>query len=206
MTAASGKAEGGEELLPCPFCGDKPTYTAYPGGVWHSVQCTDGECPGFAGTRHRFSAAEAFGDWNRRTPAPAANGPGEAVMGTAQQQPTGDDVRAALLFCLWHHQGGSSEIGQPIRFALGIGQYEPLTDEQLAIAKGVQSALSTPQPGMVTVPRYLVERASLILDNASQVGVEVKYINGGETPNAKLCRETHLGLDAALRSGEKGTP
>ena len=57
------------------------------------------------------------------------------------QQPTSDDVMAALLFCLWHHQGGNSKIGQPIRLALGIGQDEPLTDEQLAIAERVQSAL-----------------------------------------------------------------
>lgn len=32
-----------------------------------------------------------------------------------------DTARAALLWVLWHHQGGSSDIGQPIRFALGMG-------------------------------------------------------------------------------------
>lgn len=63
----------------------------------------------------------------------------------AQQQPTSQDVRDALLFCLWHHQGGSSKIGQPIRHALGIGQHDHLTDEQLAAAKHVQSALTPPQ-------------------------------------------------------------
>lgn len=61
-------------------------------------------------------------------------------------QPTTDDVRAALLFCLWHHQGGNSKIGQPIRLMLGIGQDEHLTDEQLAIAKSAQSALALSPP------------------------------------------------------------
>lgn len=43
--------------------------------------------------------------------------------------------RAALLWVLWHHQGGSSPVGQAIRFALGMGQFDRLTDEQLAQAK-----------------------------------------------------------------------
>ena len=62
----------------------------------------------------------------------------------AQQQPTSPDVRDALLFCLWHHQGGSSKIGQPIRHALGIGKYERMNDEQLEAAKRVQTALIPP--------------------------------------------------------------
>lgn len=59
-----------------------------------------------------------------------------------KEQPTRDDVRAALIFCLWHHQGGSSKIGQPIRAALGIAPHAHLTDAQLAAAKRVQSALA----------------------------------------------------------------
>ena len=46
-----------------------------------------------------------------------------------------DSARAALLWVLWHHQGASSPIGQPIRFALGMGQHERLTDAQVAQAK-----------------------------------------------------------------------
>lgn len=56
-----------------------------------------------------------------------------------------DPVRAALLFCLWHHQGGSSRIGQAIRLRLGIGEYERLSDDQLATAKAVQAALTAQQ-------------------------------------------------------------
>lgn len=46
-----------------------------------------------------------------------------------------DTARAALLWVLWHHQGGSSQVGQPIRFALGMGQHERLNEHQLAEAK-----------------------------------------------------------------------
>lgn len=56
-----------------------------------------------------------------------------------------DPVRAALLFCLWHHQGWSSRIGQAIRLQLGIGAYEHLSDDQLATAKAVQAALTAQQ-------------------------------------------------------------
>lgn len=43
--------------------------------------------------------------------------------------------RDALLWVLWHHQGGSSPVGQPIRRALGIGRFEHLTAEQVLRAK-----------------------------------------------------------------------
>ena len=46
-----------------------------------------------------------------------------------------DTARAALLWVLWHHQGGSSPVGQPIRFALGMGAHERLNEHQVAEAK-----------------------------------------------------------------------
>lgn len=46
-----------------------------------------------------------------------------------------DTARAALLWVLWHHQGGSSPVGQPIRFALGMGAHDCLTDLHVAEAK-----------------------------------------------------------------------
>lgn len=46
-----------------------------------------------------------------------------------------DTARAALLWVLWHHQGGNSPVGQPIRFALGMGQHDRLNEHQLAEAK-----------------------------------------------------------------------
>ncbi len=46
-----------------------------------------------------------------------------------------DTARAAIAWVLWHHQGGSSPIGQPLRFALGMGDHEPLPDWRIAEAK-----------------------------------------------------------------------
>lgn len=46
-----------------------------------------------------------------------------------------DTARAALLWVLWHHQGGSSPTGQAVRFALGMGQFDRMTADQLAQAK-----------------------------------------------------------------------
>ena len=46
-----------------------------------------------------------------------------------------DTARAALLWVLWHHQGASSPVWQPIRFALGIGAHDRLTDTEIKEAK-----------------------------------------------------------------------
>lgn len=45
------------------------------------------------------------------------------------------DVRAALLFALWHHQGGSSPVGQPIRKMLGMGPFDRMSDADIEAAK-----------------------------------------------------------------------
>lgn len=54
---------------------------------------------------------------------------------TIDHHPKRLQMEAALLWTLYHHQGGSSPIGQPIRRLLGIGQHDPLTAEQLEQAK-----------------------------------------------------------------------
>lgn len=57
------------------------------------------------------------------------------LFATPQQAaPELDRLRALLLWTLYHHQGASSQIGQPIRAALGIGQHHNLTPEQVRIA------------------------------------------------------------------------
>lgn len=53
--------------------------------------------------------------------------------------------------------------------------------------------------GYVSVPRHLVERASVLLQSVSEYGINTKWADGTETPNAKLCRDTHLSLDAAMK-------
>ncbi|ACC71097.1 hypothetical protein PPMP20_04250 [Paraburkholderia phymatum] len=45
-----------------------------------------------------------------------------------------DSARAALVWVLYHHQGGSSPVGQPIRFALGMGAHDPLKPAQIGEA------------------------------------------------------------------------
>lgn len=52
-----------------------------------------------------------------------------------EHHPKRQQMEAALLWTLYHHQGGSSHIGQPIRKLLGIGQHDRLTNEQIAQAK-----------------------------------------------------------------------
>lgn len=46
-----------------------------------------------------------------------------------------ETAECALLWVLWHHQGANSDVGRPIRFALGMGQFDRLTDEQIKKAK-----------------------------------------------------------------------
>lgn len=41
------------------------------------------------------------------------------------------DREALLLWALYHHQGGKSEVGRPIRQLLGIGQHDHLTNKQI---------------------------------------------------------------------------
>lgn len=55
---------------------------------------------------------------------------------TIEHHPKRQQMEAALLWALYHHQGGSSTIGQPIRRLLGIGQHDRLTAEQLELAMG----------------------------------------------------------------------
>ena len=57
-----------------------------------------------------------------------------------EHHPKRQQMESALLWILYHHQGGSSHIGQPIRKLLGIGQHDRLTDEQIAEAKAFGGA------------------------------------------------------------------
>lgn len=56
-------------------------------------------------------------------------------------------TRSILLNVLWHHQGGSAQVGQPIRAMLGIGEYARLTDWQVRVAQEIESMVR-PQPGV----------------------------------------------------------
>jgi hypothetical protein len=49
-------------------------------------------------------------------------------------------LRGALLWLLWHHQGASSVVGLACRRALGIDQYVRMTDSQIEDAKAWEAA------------------------------------------------------------------
>lgn len=74
---------------------------------------------------------------------------------TIEHHPMRQQLESAALWSLWHHQGASSIVGQPIRKLLGMGQHERLTDAQLAQAKAfgyppVQKV--TAVPALVSYP------------------------------------------------------
>lgn len=69
-----------------------------------------------------------------------------------------DEMRSVLLYVLWHHQGGHSQVGQPIRLMLGLGQHERMSDEQVAAAKKIGAALRALSPAQqepVGIVRYV---------------------------------------------------
>lgn len=52
-----------------------------------------------------------------------------------RREPSKTELEAALLWVLWHHQGGSSRVGQAIRKLLNMGEHEQLSAWQLKQAK-----------------------------------------------------------------------
>lgn len=50
-------------------------------------------------------------------------------------------MQGLLLWVLWHHQGASSPVGQPIRKFMGIGPHEALTVGQVHHATDVVTQL-----------------------------------------------------------------
>lgn len=57
-----------------------------------------------------------------------------------EHHPKRQQMESALLWTLYHHQGASSHIGQPIRKLLGISQHDRMTEEQLVKAKSFGGA------------------------------------------------------------------
>ena len=68
----------------------------------------------------------------------------EATYGNEQAETELRNMRGLLLWALYHHQGGSSTIGQPIRKALGIGEYAALTPKQIKEAQIAGGVIVTP--------------------------------------------------------------
>lgn len=51
-----------------------------------------------------------------------------------------ETMRGLLLWALYHSQGGSSPVGQPIRRVLGIGTHDHLTEADISIAKATAAS------------------------------------------------------------------
>jgi hypothetical protein len=101
------------------------------------------------------------------------------------------EVRWALLFALWHHQGGSSPIGQALRVLLGMGQFERIEGKALAAAHYVHGHLSAPCHAVATVVRvpFCGGNTSWAIDHPGlPIGTKL-YLgppaNGAETAPAK---------------------
>jgi len=82
-----------------------------------------------------------------------------------------DTARAALLSVLWHHQGASSPVGQPIRFALGMGVFDELNDHQISEAKRWESIAAAPQP----LAGQQITAAPQGVGELSQIAAIMKY-------------------------------
>lgn len=71
-------------------------------------------------------------------------------------------AQSALMWVLWHHQGASSQVGFAMRKVLGLGPFDRLTDQQLAMAKEWDAVKEPPpQPGPTPIPGRATIAASL---------------------------------------------
>jgi hypothetical protein len=71
---------------------------------------------------------------------------------TIEHHPERQQMEDALFWVLYHHQGGSSHIGQPIRKLLGVDRFAHLTKIQLEQAKAFGNAAITAVPATASFP------------------------------------------------------
>lgn len=64
---------------------------------------------------------------------------GKLYMKSLQQEEEITKLKGLLMWTLYHHQGAHSDIGIPIRDALGIGHYDTLTDAQIEQGRAAAS-------------------------------------------------------------------
>lgn len=127
---------------------------------------------------------------------PAAVRPAAATSpasGEAEPARLPQGVRAALTFALWHHQGGSSSVGQPIRKMLTMDAHERLSEAQVALAKRVSASLDSidvsrdAQAAPVPYGRLL----GLVRAARAQVGDQRLRFDEGERRKRGETKEEH---------------
>lgn len=123
-----------------------------------------------------------------------------------------DTARAALLWVLWHHQGISSPVGQPLRFALGMGAHEELAPHQVAEAKR-WAALTKSQtaefhraqpaePEAVALLRDGLESARVALLRAARKAEALKRECGMNPESAQAVRNSeYMAVSYVARDG-----
>lgn len=117
-----------------------------------------------------------------------------------------DTARAALLWVLWHHQGASSAVGQPIRFALGMGAHDRLNEHQIAEAKrwatttGSTTAEFHKVPSAPAVPDLIPPDALFV---CGQMGANVTRVRVESAAPAVPMTDEQIkqAVTAAVKSG-----
>ncbi|MBN8802253.1 MAG: hypothetical protein J0H05_11380 [Stenotrophomonas acidaminiphila] len=152
---------------PCPV---HPAASAHEAVAWMTRKALDRFAEHRAGNADAAASSYAYAMPDDDCFVPLYAAPVTAAPAEMSPEFT-DTARAAIAWVLWHHQGASSPVGQPLRFALGMGADEPLPDWRIAEAKryaewaGATTAefhkahASTPAaPGidLSKVPRYVL--------------------------------------------------
>lgn len=132
-----------EDDGPLRFDSEDPEHL---GQLWKRLEACFDAAPGFQG-RVIFGAATLMDPRNEVIDPDADCLELHPKLRVAMK--AAEQYRSLLLWTLYHHQGGSSDIGQPIRSALGMGQYDRMTDEQIAEGK----AAAMPANGAVQARR-----------------------------------------------------
>ena len=124
-----------------------------------------------------------------------------------------DTARAAITWVLYHHQGGGSPIGQPLRFALGMGAHDPLPEWRIAEAKryaefaGATTAkFHGERASAPAAPSRLVEAARDVIE-AIRAIPESSLLSLDFDPHPPSSLSVHADdLEAALASANPGSP
>ena len=109
-----------------------------------------------------------------------------------------DTARAALLWVLWHHQGGSSKVGQPIRFALGMCQHQPLSEYQVREAQRWEAMAPTRDAANVPPGEWNSEPEGLTPKQAWWAGYRVGKGLPPDMPRSEAVAALKAERDAAL--------
>ena len=76
----------------------------------------------------------------------------EILSAAAARRAETEHLTALLLWALYHAQDASSPVGQPIRRALGLGAFDPLTEEQVRAGSDAAAHAMRPSVEAETQP------------------------------------------------------